>query len=94
MSIPLEIVIPIVIIVIVIAVPVVAVALLNRGKRLKCPDCGHVFKAPLMDEKVLGIGWTFPYFGRIGCPHCRAAHSRRDYTKVEAHKEAAVESKS
>ncbi len=94
MSIPLEIVIPIAIVVIVIVVPVVVVALLNRGKRLKCPDCGHVFKAPLMDKKMLGVGWTFPYLGSVGCPHCRVTRSRRDYTKVEQHKEAAVESKS
>jgi uncharacterized C2H2 Zn-finger protein len=78
-----EIVILLVIIVITIVVPLGVSALINRGKRLKCPDCGYVFKAPLMDEKTIGVGWTFPYIGKIECPHCHAFHSRRDYPKVE-----------
>jgi DNA-directed RNA polymerase subunit RPC12/RpoP len=79
---PTEIIIPLIIVAIVILVPVI-VALLNRGKKLKCPDCGHVFKAPFMDEKSFGIGWTFPYVGRIKCSRCGASHSRKTFSKVQ-----------
>ncbi|MDG6909379.1 MAG: hypothetical protein JRN08_03325 [Nitrososphaerota archaeon] len=71
-------------------VPLVAIVavvllfwLLGRGKMLKCPDCGEVFRAPVMDEKILsGGGWTLPYMGRVGCPKCHERRSRRDYQKV------------
>jgi hypothetical protein len=71
-----------VIVAIALIVPVAAVALMNRGKRLKCPKCGRTFKAPLMDEKHLGFGYTFPYMGCVTCPQCKTTQSRRDYDKV------------
>jgi predicted RNA-binding Zn-ribbon protein involved in translation (DUF1610 family) len=60
------------------------VAFAGRGKKLKCPNCGTVFPAPLMDNKFSGLGWTFPYMGRIKCPKCGESRSRRDYQKVPA----------
>jgi hypothetical protein len=79
----LDIVITVVIIAIVVAVPVGVSVALNRGKRFKCPNCGKVFKAPLFDEKMLGVGWTFPYLGNVECPHCHTTRSRRAYGKVK-----------
>lgn len=70
------------IVVTVLVVIVVAAALLNRGKQLKCPKCGQVFKSPMMDDKTLGAGWTLPYLGTVRCPHCGAELSRREYDKV------------
>ena len=64
------------------AVAVVAVFNRRSGKSLKCPDCGEVFKAPAMDEKLSGLGWTFPYMGRVACPKCGARRSRGDYETV------------
>lgn len=80
------------IVVIVIVVLVVVAALLNRGKQLKCPKCGQVFKSPMMDDKMLGGGWTLPYLGSVKCPHCGAELSRREYGKV-AKNNLAAESK-
>ncbi|MCL1976877.1 MAG: zinc-ribbon domain-containing protein [Candidatus Bathyarchaeota archaeon] len=59
------------------------VALLNRGKQLKCPDCNQVFNAPVMEEKLSGLGFTFPYTGVVKCPKCGNKRSRRDYKKPE-----------
>jgi uncharacterized C2H2 Zn-finger protein len=67
------------IIVVIIAIGV----LLNRGKQLKCPDCDYVFNAPVMEQKITGLGLTFPYMGTIKCPKCNVKRSRRDYNKVE-----------
>ena len=67
-----------VVLVIVFLVPV----LLNRGKWLKCPDCGNVFKAPAMDERYTGIGLSPPGLGRVTCPKCGEKRSRRDYQSV------------
>jgi predicted Zn finger-like uncharacterized protein len=55
-----------------------------RGKQLKCPECGTIFKAPIVDNKVSGLGWTFPYTGRVKCPKCGQSRSRRDYLKPTA----------
>lgn len=70
--------------VVVIVAVVVVVAVISRrgGKSLKCPDCGEVFRAPAMDEKLGGMGWTLPYTGRVACPKCGARRSRRDYETV------------
>ena len=57
--------------------------LVGKGKRLKCPSCGTVFTAPAMDLKRTGLGWTFPYLGRVKCPECGKSRSRRDYQKSE-----------
>jgi uncharacterized C2H2 Zn-finger protein len=70
------------IVVIVLVVSIVAAALLNRGKQLQCPKCGQVFKSPMMDDKMLGVGWTMPYLGTVKCPHCDVEISRREYSKV------------
>jgi hypothetical protein len=72
------------IVIIVIVVVIAAAALLNRGKRLKCPQCGQVFKSPLMDQKMFGAGWTLPYLGSVKCPHCGSERSRQEYEKVNA----------
>jgi uncharacterized C2H2 Zn-finger protein len=69
-------------------------ALSARGKKLKCPDCGTVFSAPMMDQKISGVGWTFPYTGRIKCPKCGALRSRRDYQKAPASVPAYLKSSS
>lgn len=69
--------VPIAIIVIVFVVSMLAV----RGKMLKCPECGTTFKAPMVDNKLSGLGWTFPYTGRVKCPNCGQSRNRRDYLK-------------
>jgi uncharacterized C2H2 Zn-finger protein len=73
---------PLVLVLIVFVIVIVAVALLNRNKRLKCPKCGQVFKAPLMDDKFV-VGVTFPYMGQVKCPHCGTARLRVEYEKVK-----------
>jgi ribosomal protein S27AE len=76
--------------VIIVTIPIVAVvalmgsALLSRGKRLKCPECGTVFSAPALDEKLSGLGWTFPYMGNVKCPKCAEKRRRKDYLTPEA----------
>ena len=69
-----------VVLVLVFLVPV----LLNRGKWLKCPDCGEVFKAPAMDQRYTGIGLSPPGLGRVKCPKCGELRSRRDYQKAQS----------
>jgi hypothetical protein len=76
---------PLVIILIAFAVIIVAVALLNRGKQLKCPKCGQAFKSPVMDDKLV-VGITLPYIGQVKCPHCGTARSRVEYEKVRKKK--------
>jgi len=56
--------------------------LLARGKWLKCPQCGEVFKAPMVDQRRTGIGVNPPYLGRVKCPKCGQMRSRRDYQSV------------
>ena len=53
-----------------------------RGKWLKCPDCGEVFKGPLMDQRAYGIGFSPPYLGRVKCPKCGQVRFRRDYQRA------------
>jgi uncharacterized C2H2 Zn-finger protein len=77
--------VPIAIIAIVFVVSMLAV----RGKQLKCPECGTVFKGPMADNKRSGLGWTFPYLGTIKCPKCGQSRSRRDYLKPTAPTEKA-----
>ena len=72
--------VPVAIVAIVFAVSMLAV----RGRQLRCPDCGTVFKAPMMDDKRSGLGWTFPYTGLIKCPKCGETRGRRDYRTVKA----------
>lgn len=35
---------------------------------LVCPKCGEIFKAPLMEKKRTGLGFTLPGLGRVSCP--------------------------
>jgi len=41
------------------------VSLFGRGKKLKCPDCGEIFKAPRFDEKSIGFGPAPPYMRHL-----------------------------
>ena len=91
MEISQVILVPLIVVIVIVAI-VVAAALLNRGKQLKCPKCGQVFKSPMMDDKMLGGGWTIPYLGTVKCPHCGVELSRREYSKV-ANDDVAAESK-
>lgn len=76
-------IIPIAVVVVVVVV-ILVVAVAGRGKKLKCPECGNVFKAPATDNKLTGLGWTLPYLGTIKCRKCGQSRSRRDYLKVPA----------
>lgn len=67
---------------VVVAVIFLVPFLLNRGKWLKCPDCGEVFKAPAMDQRSMGVGFSPPGLGRVKCPKCGQMRARRDYLKV------------
>jgi len=69
-------------ILVVLVVLFLVLALLTRGKWLKCPDCGQVFKAPMVDQRRTGIGVNPPYLGRVKCPKCGQMRSRRDYQSV------------
>jgi predicted RNA-binding Zn-ribbon protein involved in translation (DUF1610 family) len=75
----LVIAVPIAIVVVILLVPV----LIARGKRLKCPDCGEEFSAPVMDQRYGGVGWSPPYMGRVKCPKCGQVRARRDYITVK-----------
>ncbi len=55
----------------------------NNMKMLKCPKCGHVFKAPKMDRKSIGYGFTLPGLGVIGCPKCGYTAPRREFEEVK-----------
>jgi len=59
------------------------VSLFGRGKKLKCPDCGEIFKAPNFDEKSIGFGPAPPYMRHLTCLKCGAKRSRRDYATVQ-----------
>jgi predicted RNA-binding Zn-ribbon protein involved in translation (DUF1610 family) len=72
-----------VLLLVVICVPFVVGGLLNRGKRLKCPDCDFAFIAPVADEKMLGYGVSPPYMGAVRCPNCGNKRWRRNYSRVE-----------
>jgi ssDNA-binding Zn-finger/Zn-ribbon topoisomerase 1 len=42
------------------------------ARMVKCPECGEVFKEPLIKEKRHGIGINFPGMpGAITCPKCK-----------------------
>lgn len=56
--------------------------LFTRGRWLKCPDCGEVFKAPTMDQKSSGLGFNPPGLGKVQCPKCGQRRGRRDYLKA------------
>lgn len=52
-------------------------------KYLECPKCGFVFKAPAMDLKYTGIGWTVPGLGLVKCPECKEKDRRKKYKQVQ-----------
>lgn len=60
------------------------------AKYIKCPNCGHVFKSPAMDNKRFGLGFTIPGMGVVRCPECKTDQGRRKYTVV-TEQEAEVE---
>jgi predicted RNA-binding Zn-ribbon protein involved in translation (DUF1610 family) len=69
-------------ILVVVVILYLGLALLARGKWLKCPDCGNIFRAPMVDQRRTGIGVNPPYLGRVKCPKCGQMRSRRDYQSV------------
>jgi uncharacterized C2H2 Zn-finger protein len=81
----LLILVPVAIIALVFLVSMLAV----RGRELKCPECGTVFKGPMADNKRSGLGSTFPYTGVVKCPKCGQSRGRRDYLKPTAPTEKA-----
>lgn len=55
----------------------------SMAKFLVCPNCGKIFKSPVMDLKFIGLGWTVPGLGVVKCPECGEKKSRKHY-KVAA----------
>ncbi len=58
-------------------------------KYIKCPNCGQVFKRPLMDRKFTGLGFNPPGLGVLRCPNCME-EKRRKYFEVVPEGEAQV----
>lgn len=57
-------------------------------KFIKCPDCGYVFKRPLVDQKKrVTIGFSPPGLGVLICPNCKV-EKRRKYFEVVPESEA------
>lgn len=54
----------------------------NKMKMLKCPKCGYGFKAPKMDRKSIGYGYTLPGLGVIKCPKCGYMAPRKEFEEV------------
>lgn len=52
-------------------------------KYLECPNCSFVFKAPAMDLKFAGLGWTVPGLGVVKCPQCKESKRRKYYKVVQ-----------
>ncbi len=61
-------------------------ALRARGKWLRCPDCGEVFKAPASDMKTVGFGPVPAGVGVVACPKCGQTRRRGNYLRVPAPK--------
>lgn len=51
-------------------------------KYLECPDCGFVFKAPLMDIKFTHLGYNLPGLGLVKCPECKVEKRRKHYKQA------------
>lgn len=51
-------------------------------KYLECSKCGHIFKAPKMDEKYT-IGYTIPGLGLVKCPGCGERTRRKNYKALQ-----------
>lgn len=50
-------------------------------KFIKCPECGHVFKRPVVDRKFTGLGFSPPGMGVLRCPECKF-EKRRKYFPI------------
>ena len=59
------------------------------AKTVICPTCGKVFHLPVMDLKMMGFGFTFPYMGMVECPQCHNKAGRRKY-KLSENPEQAI----
>jgi uncharacterized C2H2 Zn-finger protein len=53
--------------------------MISMVKFLECPNCGFVFKAPVMDLKFTHLGWTIPGAGVVRCPQCKEEKRRKHY---------------
>ncbi len=51
-------------------------------KFLKCPKCGQGFKAPKMDLKFTGLGYSIPGLGVIKCPDCDYRDRRKRFIEI------------
>lgn len=52
------------------------------AKFVKCPKCGSGFKAPAMDQKRSGLGYTIPGLGVIECPSCHLRDRRKRFSEI------------
>lgn len=54
------------------------------ARMVKCPECGEVFKEPLIKEKRHGIGINFPGLpGAITCPKCKCKANDSDFPDAD-----------
>lgn len=53
------------------------------AKMVKCPDCGTVFKRPLMDIKYSHLGWTLKGTGVLDCPSCGVEKPSSDFEVLD-----------
>ncbi len=56
--------------------------MIRMAKFLKCPNCSFVFRAPMMDKKILGFGFSPPGWGVVECPNCKQDKARQFYIVV------------
>lgn len=56
--------------------------MISLAKYLECPNCGFVFKAPVMDMKFSHLGWTVPGLGLVRCPECKEEKRRKFYKQA------------
>jgi DNA-directed RNA polymerase subunit RPC12/RpoP len=76
-----------VIMILIFAVFVVLVlfsVLASRNTELKCPNCSATFQAPISDQKITDLGFTFPNIGVVACPKCGEKRHRKDYEKIKS----------
>lgn len=66
-----------------IVLAVILVYSSGRNRKLKCPECGTVFDAPVTDSNRSGTGWTIPNRGTVRCPKCGKSRPRREYPRVK-----------
>lgn len=51
-------------------------------KYFKCPKCNNGFKAPAVDQKFTGLGYTIPGLGVIVCPECHYRDRRKRFIQI------------